>query len=381
MSVDIPDKSYFKIGEVSRIVGVEPYNIRYWESQFRSIRPSKTKSNQRLYRRREIDLLLRIKSLLYNEGYTIAGAKKRLKEILAEEAEGGGAEASGDLGLSTEERRAYDAKLAEAHGELEELHARVEQLSSELDEVRADEPAPAAPPAPDLSAQLANLTAKLERAELERARLAEALHESELQRAALERDAAEAAANGVAAVDSAEVDALREDLERLRSERDEARAALEAAGADRDEARAALEAAEAERDEARVERDEAQQGREDARQERAEAVQMRVRLERQVAHLEESLASATRERDAKRAELEALQTRLTTSELDAGRLRALENERATLAGRLEAMQVEMTRLKRALETTQITLEQRDAKRVALAAAIRAELAPLLRIGE
>jgi len=74
----IPDKSYFRIGEVSRIVGVEPYVIRYWESEFKTVRPHRTKSDQRLYRRKDVMELLHIKYLLYNELYTIAGARKRL---------------------------------------------------------------------------------------------------------------------------------------------------------------------------------------------------------------------------------------------------------------------------------------------------------------
>jgi len=76
---EIPNKLYFKIGEVAKIVGVEPYVLRYWESEFHSIRPGKTRSNHRLYRRRDIDALLEIKRLLHAERYTIEGARKRLK--------------------------------------------------------------------------------------------------------------------------------------------------------------------------------------------------------------------------------------------------------------------------------------------------------------
>jgi len=74
----IPDKLYFKIGEVSRITGVKPYVLRYWESEFSLIRPQKTKIGQRVYRRREVELILQLKTLLYEEKYTIAGAKVRL---------------------------------------------------------------------------------------------------------------------------------------------------------------------------------------------------------------------------------------------------------------------------------------------------------------
>lgn len=79
--VQIPGKSYFRIGEVSRIVGVEPYVIRYWESEFKAVRPLRTKSDQRLYRRKDVETLLSVKFLLYEARFTIAGAKKRLAEL------------------------------------------------------------------------------------------------------------------------------------------------------------------------------------------------------------------------------------------------------------------------------------------------------------
>lgn len=75
----LPDKLYFKIGEVARLVGVKPYVLRYWESEFSMIRPGKTQSKHRLYRRRDVETLLEIKQLLHAERYTIEGAKRRLK--------------------------------------------------------------------------------------------------------------------------------------------------------------------------------------------------------------------------------------------------------------------------------------------------------------
>jgi DNA-binding transcriptional MerR regulator len=75
----IPDKLYFKIGEVSQITGVKPYVLRYWESEFKLVSPAKSKSKQRLYKRRDIENILRIKKLLYEDRFTIAGAKKTLK--------------------------------------------------------------------------------------------------------------------------------------------------------------------------------------------------------------------------------------------------------------------------------------------------------------
>ncbi|NLV24060.1 MAG: MerR family transcriptional regulator [Deltaproteobacteria bacterium] len=76
----IPDKLYFKIGEVAEIVGVRPHVLRYWESEFSRFRPAKSSKNQRLYRRQDIELVLRVKDLLYNQGFTIAGAKRKLRE-------------------------------------------------------------------------------------------------------------------------------------------------------------------------------------------------------------------------------------------------------------------------------------------------------------
>ncbi len=83
MDTSIPDKEYFRIGEVSKILGVDPYVVRYWESEFRSIKPVRTKSDQRLYRKKDIKELLTIKNLLYDEKFTINGAKKQLLKMKA----------------------------------------------------------------------------------------------------------------------------------------------------------------------------------------------------------------------------------------------------------------------------------------------------------
>lgn len=78
--MQIPDdKRYFRIGEVSRIIGVEPYVLRYWESEFSQIRPVRADSKQRTYQRKDLEMIMEIKSLLYDEKLTIEGAKKRLK--------------------------------------------------------------------------------------------------------------------------------------------------------------------------------------------------------------------------------------------------------------------------------------------------------------
>ena len=77
--VVIPEKIYFKIGEVCELVGVQAHVLRYWETEFPMLSPQKNKSGQRSYRRRDVEIALRVKQLLYNEMFTIAGARKKLQ--------------------------------------------------------------------------------------------------------------------------------------------------------------------------------------------------------------------------------------------------------------------------------------------------------------
>ncbi len=106
-AVEVPDKLYFKIGEVARLVGVKPYVLRYWESEFSVLRPGKTRSRHRLYRRKDVETLLEIRRLLYAERYTIAGAKRRLRS---------GSRSPGAARTSTDAE-----KLAEVRDELRDL--------------------------------------------------------------------------------------------------------------------------------------------------------------------------------------------------------------------------------------------------------------------
>lgn len=77
----IPDgKRYFRIGEVSRIIGVEPYVLRYWEGEFSQISPSRADSNQRTYQKKDLEIIFEIKRLLYDEKMTLEGAKKKLRQ-------------------------------------------------------------------------------------------------------------------------------------------------------------------------------------------------------------------------------------------------------------------------------------------------------------
>ena len=84
--MDIPEgKRYFRIGEVSRIIGVEPYVLRYWESEFPQLRPQRADTNQRTYRKADLEMIVEIKRLLYEEKLTIEGARQRLKQKKGEE--------------------------------------------------------------------------------------------------------------------------------------------------------------------------------------------------------------------------------------------------------------------------------------------------------
>lgn len=77
-------KLYYRIGEVSQIVGVQPHVLRYWETEFRTIRPQKSHKGQRVYSRRDVEKLLKVKELLKTQGFTIAGARKKLRDSDAE---------------------------------------------------------------------------------------------------------------------------------------------------------------------------------------------------------------------------------------------------------------------------------------------------------
>jgi DNA-binding transcriptional MerR regulator len=109
------EEKLYKIGEVCKLADVQPYVLRYWETEFPQLAPNKSGGGQRLYTRREIDTILRIKELLYREGFTIAGAKKKL-ETEAVEAAAPAATAPapiGDLSGVKKELRAILAMLKE----------------------------------------------------------------------------------------------------------------------------------------------------------------------------------------------------------------------------------------------------------------------------
>ena len=100
MERKIPSKLFFKIGEVCELTDTQPYVLRYWESEFPALAPAKNNSGQRIYRRRDIETILRIKTLLYEEGFTIAGAKKKLELEMKEQMKAGTTTPPPELGAS-----------------------------------------------------------------------------------------------------------------------------------------------------------------------------------------------------------------------------------------------------------------------------------------
>ena len=118
-STEIPDRLYFRIGDVARICGVEPYVLRFWETQFPNLKPNKGGTGQRLYRRREVELALRIQQLVHQEGYTLAGARQALEAAPRPRIK------QGVLPLSNEEAQkrleAATAVIGRARAELREL--------------------------------------------------------------------------------------------------------------------------------------------------------------------------------------------------------------------------------------------------------------------
>ncbi len=108
----LPDKTYFRIGEVARITKLKPYVLRFWESEFKMIAPPKSRSKQRMYRKKDIETVLRIKHLLYKERFTIEGARKRIAALRRENEE-------------PREAQIPVEKLNQIRSELADLRARI----------------------------------------------------------------------------------------------------------------------------------------------------------------------------------------------------------------------------------------------------------------
>ena len=145
-AVAIPEKLFFKIGEVCELAGVQAHVLRYWESEFPMLAPQKNRAGQRVYRKRDVEMALRIKELLYEDQYTIAGAKKRLTnelrggklKVVGEEGQGenGSAEhASGEVFQpATNYTRTVAPRTAEEKQGLKQLASELRELLALLEQ-------------------------------------------------------------------------------------------------------------------------------------------------------------------------------------------------------------------------------------------------------
>ena len=136
-SREIPDKLYFRIGDVARLCEVPAYVLRFWESEFTHLKPNKGGTGQRLYRRRDVEIALRIKTLLYDEGYTIPGARQLLKSGVRQK------EPQLALGIEAAPGKAEMQKLHRLRKEMQDLLSllseptAVKQRSSPVQSIRA----------------------------------------------------------------------------------------------------------------------------------------------------------------------------------------------------------------------------------------------------
>lgn len=166
---ELENKPYFKIGEVCEITGTQPYVLRFWESEFPTLAPEKNRSGQRVYRKRDIELIRRIKQLLYEKEYTIAGARKVLESDgeVGDGADAGAWEGPNDAanGGSVPPMQRSTA----SHTQERRDHA--ESKKSTVDDAHAAPSLPFKSPAPQsetsLEAEVKNLRAKLSRVEAE----------------------------------------------------------------------------------------------------------------------------------------------------------------------------------------------------------------------
>ena len=138
----IPDKLYFRIGEVARLLDVPAYVLRFWESEFPNLKPHKGGTGQRLYRRRDVETALRIKSLLYSEGYTIPGARQALKTELKHKEPQLALGIADTAGAGVDTRRLH--KLQKDLRDLLELLSKPAATRRAVQPIRAPRP-PAAP--------------------------------------------------------------------------------------------------------------------------------------------------------------------------------------------------------------------------------------------
>jgi DNA-binding transcriptional MerR regulator len=133
MDKQIPNKLFFKIGEVCEITDTQPYVLRYWESEFPALAPAKNSSGQRIYRRKDIETVLRIKQLLYDEGFTIAGAKKRLEAEIGGRAPTPNAMASQPEAVASTEEASAAGKDDRSRAMLFEVREQLREILTLLD--------------------------------------------------------------------------------------------------------------------------------------------------------------------------------------------------------------------------------------------------------
>jgi DNA-binding transcriptional MerR regulator len=133
----IPAKRYFTIGEVSELCGVKPYVLRYWESEFAQLKPMKRRGNRRYYQHHEVLLIRRIRELLYDQGFTISGARNRLADVAPA---GRGAKLGNGRELESAPPEAMEADVAEPEAEAAPLpevrEFTMQQLRHELQSIR-----------------------------------------------------------------------------------------------------------------------------------------------------------------------------------------------------------------------------------------------------
>ncbi|HEX7665376.1 MAG TPA: MerR family transcriptional regulator [Polyangiaceae bacterium] len=136
----LPPKLYFRIGEVASLVGVEPHVLRYWEREFRTIRPTKSAKGQRVYSRRDVENLMRVRELLYQEGFTIAGAKKKLERGVARQVESRlEREADSEAETETAQKTQKSVEAETAHAAAAETSKKMrEEMVKMLGEMRAE---------------------------------------------------------------------------------------------------------------------------------------------------------------------------------------------------------------------------------------------------
>ncbi len=131
----IPDRLYFKIGDVARIADLETYVLRFWESQFPQLHPNKSGTGQRLYRRRDVELVLEIKRLVYGEGYTLAGARHALEQVHRHPATQVGPQREAQPTLQMDSQPRLPLMTTASTQRLESVAASISHIRAELIEI------------------------------------------------------------------------------------------------------------------------------------------------------------------------------------------------------------------------------------------------------